>query len=288
MTELRLASRARLIVIALALVAGLAVGLWVAWIAWPVQVTNVDVTDLAGTATLIATTAPPTLTPTPTRTETRPPTLTLTPTLTLMPTAMRTPTRATTRVPTRTATRPPTLTRTSTPTLMPTAALTPTRTATARPPATATPIPAPVATTQWLPSFPSEWPGGAAYQSVAASVTPGQKYWHLAKAIFCDLNDKHDYHDYCMDLPGGPQGTSIYIKLIDASGNRINAPLLIDGNVSNEEQKSAGDMCDCNYTFITNSSAIQIGGAPSDKISGLSLPSNYHVRYFLTFQLITR
>jgi hypothetical protein len=309
MTELRLASRARLIVIALVLVGGLAVGLWAAWIAWSVLVTNVDATDLKGTPTLIATATAPTLTLTPPRTETLQPTLTLTPTPTLA-TTTATPTRTTTRMPTRTATRPPPPTRTLTPMLMPIATRTPIATLTpiatptpARaamvfPSATPTPIPAPVATTQWLPSFPSEWPGGAAYQPVVASVAPGQKYWRLSKALYCDINDQRND---CPNLPGGPLGTSIYIMLIDANGSRTSAPLLVtkeDGSLATASdigpEKSPDDPCNCNYTYGANQWAIQVGGAPSDKISGLGLYSvayklsNYHVRYFLTFQLITR
>ncbi|MCI0478856.1 MAG: hypothetical protein L0Y55_21650, partial [Anaerolineales bacterium] len=64
--------------------------------------------------------------------------------------------------------------------------------------------------------------------------------------------------------------------------------------------------------FLSNGWSIQVGGAPSvtvittpsakvsgtpsvrvssilsDKMSGLGLPGNRHVRYFLTFQLVTR
>ncbi|HEX7594565.1 MAG TPA: hypothetical protein VF429_10390, partial [Anaerolineae bacterium] len=46
MTHLQLGSRLLIAVIALGLIGGLLIGLWVGWIAQPVQITNVDVADL--------------------------------------------------------------------------------------------------------------------------------------------------------------------------------------------------------------------------------------------------
>ena len=110
--------------------------------------------------------------------------------------------------------------------------------------------------------------------------------------MFCDLKDKHDY---CQDLPGGGSGTSTYIILIDANGARTTAPLVVtksDGKTATPDdigvQKSAEDMCNCNYSFLSSGWLIQVGGAPSDKVSGMDLPTHYHVRYFVTFQLVTR
>ncbi len=320
MTELQVRSRGLLIVIAAGLIGGLIIGLWAGWIAWPVQVTNVDVIDLKPSAqdefivltasdyafdqnldrakerlaqlhdsqinsrlaamaqqsatqgkpyaaylaalavalgsidhdiALIATTATPTVTLTPVPTETG--TLTPTPTSTITPTATTTPTR------------------------------TPTR----RPVATATAKPAPIPATAWIPAYPAGWPGGVKYEP--AAVAPGQKFWRLVKAVYCDTNDEHDY---CQNLPGGPLGTNTYVSF--AGGG---APLSVvggDGTVLKLEPKSADDMCNCTYTFESNGFTIQVIGAPSDKLSGLALYSvkaglgNFHVRYFLTFQLVTR
>ncbi|MEW5721339.1 MAG: hypothetical protein AB1817_22115, partial [Chloroflexota bacterium] len=182
----------------------------------------------------------------------------------------------------------PTLTPPATPTWTPTPTITPTRTATRRP---LTPTPKPVPPTNWIPPL-AEWPSSAKYQDASGSVAAGQKYWRLVKAMFCDLKDKHDY---CRDLPGGESGTSTYIMLIDANGARTTAPLIVtkpDGKTATPDdvgiQKSAEDMCNCNYSFPSYGWLIQIGSAPSDKMSGLALPQNYHVRYFLTFQLVTR
>ena len=325
MTKLLVGSSLLFIVILIGLIGGLLVGLWVGWIAWPVQVTNVDVSDLKTSSqdeyivltasdyafdqnldrakqrlaqlhdpkindrlaalakqyaqegkpyatqvaalavalgstdnsiALIATTATPTITDTPTYTETPVPTDTSTPTLT--PVATKTPVPA----PTRTHTPRPT----------------------ARPRATATPEPAPVAGTDWLPAYPAEWPGGARYQP--ASVAPGQKYWHLAKALYCDI--KESRFD-CLNLPGGGEGIGVYVIL--AGGK---APLIIDGKPANLEDKSSDPQCQCTYELFPDGKTIQVGNFPSDAISGLALSSvkttipQTHVRYFLTFQLVTR
>ena len=328
---MQLGSRLLIVLAVLGLIGGLMIGLWAGWIAWPVQVSNVDVSDLksssqdeyvvliasdyafdqnlgraqqrlallhdskisvrmaglakeyasqdkpyaAGLAALavalgstdndlvlIATTATPTITNTP--------------------------------LPTRTPL--PSLTPIATSTIAATATLTPTHTPTRRPRATATPAPAPVAGTVWSPAFPAEWPGSAKY--APASVAPGQKYWHLVKALYCD---QEDTRNNCPNLPGGGKGTSIYVMLTSASGARASSPLIVtkaDGSRAGVDdmgpEKSATDMCDCNYAWEADGSTFQVDGAPSDKVSGLALYSvaykrdRFHVRYFLTFQLVTR
>jgi hypothetical protein len=322
--EVRLARRALPVIIAVFLTIGLAIGLWIGWMAMPVQITHVDVTDLKPSAqdeliVLIADTytydkdlegAQSRLSELKDKTvsvrvaaltkahaaqnqnsaanlaalaialgETDPQIALIAATVTPTPTTTPTPTQPPI----------PTLTPPATPTWTPTATLTPTRTPTRRP--TPTMTPKPIAPTNWIPPL-AEWPSAAKYQDVGGSVPPGQKFWHLAKAMFCDLKDKHDY---CQDLPGGGSGTSTYIMLIDANGARTTAPLIVtkaDGKTATPDdigiQKSAADMCNCNYSFLSSGWLIQVGGAPSDKISGLSLPQNYHVRYFLTFQSVTR
>lgn len=331
MTKLQIGSSLLIIVIVLGLIGGLLVGLWVGWIAWPVQISNVDVSDLKSssqdeyivltasdyafdqnldrakqrlaqlhdskindrldalakqyaqqdkpyaaqvaalaialgstddTVALIAKTATPTITNTPT------PTATSTPTLTPVPTETSVPT--------------PTFTHTPRPT--------------ARPRATATPKPAPVPATIWLPPYPSGWPSSAKIMPV--SVSPGQQYWHIVKALYCDQDDTRND---CPNLPGGGKGTSIYVMLLSPSGARTSAPLIVikpDGTHAGVAdigpEKSASDMCDCNYAWEADGSTIQVDGHPSDKISGLALYSvqyqrdRFHVRYFITFQLVTR
>jgi hypothetical protein len=193
-----------------------------------------------------------------------------------------TPTVTSTAVPTDTPT--PTLTPSVTPTFKPTATITPTRTATRRPVFSPTPKPAAMAPTVWLPAFPAEWPGGVRYEP--ANVAPGQKYWHLARALYCDIRDtRFD----CPNLPGGSDGIGIYVLLVNGK-----APLVLDGAPANLEDKSNDPYCQCTYELFPDGKTIQVGNFPSDKIGGLALSSvktkvpQTHVRYFLTFELVTR
>lgn len=188
----------------------------------------------------------------------------------------------------------PTLAPTITPTYTITTAITSspartaTRTRTPAPRATATtkpPVAQPVGGTVWLPTFPAEWPNGVQFQN--ANVSPGQKYWHLAQALYCDLRDmRFD----CGNKPGGVDGIGIYVSLIGGI-----APLLLNGSPANLEDKSLDAQCQCTYSLdFPNGQSIKIGNFPSDTISGLALNSvktqipQTHVRYFLTFQLVTR
>lgn len=198
--------------------------------------------------------------------------------------ATLTPTATPTPLPTHTSTATPVPSPTLTLTWTPTVTSTPTRTATRRPTVSPTPKPAALAPTLWLPDFPTEWPGGVRYEP--ANVAPGQKYWRLARALYCDIRDtRFD----CPNLPGGSDGIGIYVLL--ANGK---APLLLNGTPANLEDKSNDPHCQCTYELFPDGKTIQIGNFPSDKISGLALSSvktkipQTHVRYFLKFELVTR
>lgn len=324
MNKLWLGAGALVIVSVLGLSVGIAAGLWIGWVAWPVQITNVDIADLKGHAqeeyiALIAQAYA--YDPDLPRARERLAQLN-DPKITervaalaksyaaqddpaavplavlaaalgsrdaeiarLAATATPTPERVEgTLSPTPTETHAPTLTRIPTAAMTPTTRATPTRTATRRPSATATPKPVPAPATQWIPSFPAEWPGGVKFEP--ANVAPGQKYWHLARALYCDLEEtRFD----CPNLPGGSHGIGVWVTLVNGK-----APLILDGSPANLEDKSSDRECQCTYTLDFPGPAIQVGNYPSDKISGLALKSvrvpnpNTHVRYFLTFQLVTR
>lgn len=344
--------RVLLLVVVVGLVAGLGLGLVIAWLAWPAEVRNMDVVDLKassqddyivltasafafdkdvskarkrlsllGTDKLtsrlgdlarglslegrpeasyvaslamalgspdkdlaqIAATPMPTLTstPFPTAVSTR-----LVPTITPVSTLASMSTPAATTAP-----RAATATRTSLPRPSATdtrANPTATKTATPKPSPTTAP-PASISTaTQWIPDK-SQWPGGVSVSG--ASVAPGQKYWKLVKALYCDfLDDRNN----CANLPGGPEGWGVYVMIRDESGNRAEAPLLIGGSQSTDV-KSASDMCNCNYSVPITDSPFYLGNNPSDSLSGMGMVSvlrnwsaRAHVRYFLTFQLTTR
>lgn len=334
--EVKFAWRAFPIAIAFFLAVGAAIGLWIGWVGWPVQIANVDVTDLKLSAqdqmiVLVADTYA--YDQDLDRAKTRLGELkdknvgdrvaalakkfaaqnqssaanlanlaialgASDPEIALIA-ATVTPTPSLTPAPTE----PPiaTLTPPATPTWTPTATITPTRTATRRPAATPTRTLVPIPATAWLPNFPAGWPPGARFDAADTSkMTSGQKYWHLVKGTYCDLRDKHDY---CQNMPGGNDQEGVWVSLLDETGARTSAPLIVtkpDGSTAKTsdigEEKSASDMCDCNYSFFANGWPIQVGSPsndrssnpPSDRVSGLALPQNYHVRYFLTFQLVVR
>ncbi len=196
-------------------------------------------------------------------------------------------------------------TATRAPTDMPPATTAPTAAGVTRTPTRPRPTTAPTAKpvvvapppgTNWIPSFPSEWPGGASYQP--ANVSPGQKYWHLTQAVYCD---DRDTRNDCPNRPGGDIGTNIYVMIAGESGGRISAPLVVtknDGSTATVDdigpEKAADDPCNCNYAYLANNWPIKIGGYPSDVVSGLGLYSvrmklpQAHTRYFLWFRLMTR
>ena len=212
------------------LLVGIVVGLFIGWIAWPVQVVNVDLVDLRGSAqddyillvakayafeqnldkarerlallnrtqieddvaALAATyhESDPeyaylaNLAVALGSTKIKVAQVIATPRATSPPTASPVLNGA----PSPEATFTPTVTPTTTVTRTATLARTPTRTRTPAPRASATPKPPtalPIAGTNWLPAYPGEWPGGVYY--TPTSVAPGQKYWHLVEAIYCDI-----------------------------------------------------------------------------------------------------
>lgn len=329
MTELKLGARLLIIVATAGLVAGLITGLILGWLVWPVQVSNVDPTDLNASAqeeTIVLIANAYALDHDLPRAQTRLAQLndpkisdrlaalskkynsqknpdavnlarlavalgnndkqialiatTPTPTATITPTETATPTSV-----------PPTDTPTATPTFTPTIAHTPTKTPTRRPAATATPKPAAIAPTAWYPDYPGGWLAGVSVQP--ANVAPGQQYWHLVKAIYCDITETRfgctNTNDGWETLPGGPGTIGVWVKLIGGKD-----PLLLDGKVATLEDKSGDPQCKCTYTLDFPGPTIQVANHPSDKIIGAANASvkigfpNTHVRYFFTFQLVTK
>ncbi len=205
-----------------------------------------------------------------------------------------TPMRNSTFTPTRTRTSTATFTRTST---RPPATNTPLALATntPRPPPTA--LPKPPAVTEFDPPL-ANWPN-VYFEPV--QVAPGQPYWHLAKAIYCDAyseNDPRLRYFGCDQLPGGNAGTTIYVMTggadIDAIRGGVNygdRPDVIG------DKKSPGDMCQCTFAIFVSDYRLSVRGLPSDGIGGFCLCSrngsnipdgHAHVRYFLYFAIATR
>lgn len=225
----------------------------------------------------------------------------------IMLSATATPTNTPTNTATNTATDTGTPLPTNTPTFLPTPTpfLTipptprpPTKVPTARPAATSASAPGPAPSTVWEPADRGRWPGGVYF--VPANVAPGQGYWHLVKATYCDAfnNSNPHQHDFgCDEMPGGPAGTNIYVMTGGASIDVIKPDgTNVGGNPSIVgDKKSPKDICNCTYSFMDADYRISVAGAPSDAIGGFCMcsvnfgwGSRAHVRYFLYFQYITR
>lgn len=179
-------------------------------------------------------------------------------------------------------------------------------------PTQAAPAPAPV-TTEFIPDFPGGW--WEAVRFIPAQVTPGQQYWHLKYARYCDWAD-NDAHETCPGFPGGGMGTTIYVMTVDEAGSCITTPVtdtLNDGTdfpLTPDALKTIAYSwnpynfpCNQNYEkgMYGEGNDISVPGLPSDKITALSLCATHpppgvnpppcghaHVRYFLIFQRTTR
>lgn len=164
------------------------------------------------------------------------------------------------------------------------------------PTATITPTPSPVSPpppVNWEPSYPGGWPPGVYF--VPANVQPGEKYWHLVKAVYCDFVEENFG---CPDRPGNRSGTSIYvinggapIDVIRPDGANVGGDSTQIGDL-----KAATDSCECSWAFLVSDYRVSVAGAPSDAIGGFSLytvggnvlAGHAHVRYFLYFDYVTR
>lgn len=157
---------------------------------------------------------------------------------------------------------------------------------------TPTPIPPPPPVS-WEPGYPGGWPPGVYF--VPANVQPGEKYWHLVKAVYCDFVEENFG---CPDRPGNRSGTSIYvinggapIDVIRSDGANVGGDPTQIGDL-----KGPNDPCECSWTFLVSDYRVSVAGAPSDAIGGFSLytvggnvlAGHAHVRYFLYFDYITR
>jgi len=183
---------------------------------------------------------------------------------------------------------------------------------TAEPTATPAPVAAPV-TTEFTPPYPAGW--WNAIKFIPAQVSPGQQYYHLKYARYCDWVP-NDSYDTCQGFPAGIMGHSIYIMVVDENGNCITTDvndILNDGSkhpLTPDMLKKIeypwnpyGYACDKDYEkeMYGEGNDISVPGLPSDTITQLQLcatnpPAGHnpppcgraHVRYFLIFQRTTR
>ena len=119
---------------------------------------------------------------------------------------------------------------------------------------------------------------------IPAQVAHGQKFWRAVKVKFENIDESGSDH-------------TIYVKIVDEKGARVDGKKLqVTSDTSGEvypdqpNEKSADDMCDCNYNYPMYGDGYDvqiIDSIPSDKVGGMVMPMRRHVNYKITFQLTT-
>jgi hypothetical protein len=162
--------------------------------------------------------------------------------------------------------------------------------------------------TPLLPAFEPPFPEGWFHtvQFTPANVSPGEPYWRLVSALFCDVpKPGHEREESCPGYPGGNLDHTVYIVVLNEDGSCAE-------NVQVQHVINTGEMpplvtkhqtypwasCaeDWEWTMYGEASDFWVDGLPSDRIGGLVLNSpqlnwaehRAHVRYFLIFQRTTR
>ena len=216
------------------------------------------------------------------------------------PTATATATATATRTPTATLTPAPTATATSTPTFMPTPhggwpyrSFLPLIVAEPPPPATATSTPTRTPTiTATPPVSDVDWriPDFLHVSLVPASVSSGQIYWKLVRAIYQDETQSGGNHNVyyrledgdgqgllglyvCLGFPWQPyQDCSHYTEQrggLYPAGYAVDLPIWGTG---------------WNPANGPGPYSAWASGLPSDRVVGMGMPLNYHVNFLLTFR----
>jgi hypothetical protein len=115
----------------------------------------------------------------------------------------------------------------------------------------------------------------------ASGVGHGQKFWYVTRLKFENIDESGNDH-------------SIYVSILDENGKRTEAKLKLwgegSGDLPDPEQKTADDMCQCNYGIGMwgDGYGVQIVGQyPSDQVVGMVMPMRRHVNYRITYQLVT-
>ncbi len=212
-------------------------------------------------------------------------------------------TPAPTDVPTNTPA--PTQTGTAVPTKKPVVR---TPAAPANPQPTLGPTAAPQLMPDLVPQYPQFWWPDITF--TPASAAPGQQYWRLKWALFCDAGQTDNN---CGNLPGGTMDHSIYVAIQNPDGTCADATpahMTNDGKMVPMYKKQVAypwNSCattDWEWPMYGEGNDVWIDGMPSDRLSGMCMcnvttppgsPPGYHilqghahVRYFLIFQLATR
>lgn len=119
------------------------------------------------------------------------------------------------------------------------------------------------------------------FKIIPATVARGQKFWRITKVVFEDVAESGNGH-------------SIYVMLRDENGKRTEAKVKWwgegSGDMPDDPQKSADDVCNCNYALFMYGDGYGIRVAdqyPSDQATGMIMPMKRHVNYRIWYQLTT-
>lgn len=115
----------------------------------------------------------------------------------------------------------------------------------------------------------------------ATGVVHGQKFWRAISLKFEDISESGSDH-------------TIYVKIWDENGKRTGAKIKWwgegTGDQPDQPEKTADDVCDCNYGLFMFGDAYGVkitDQYPSDQVVGMIMPMRRHVNYKIIYQLTT-
>ncbi len=132
-----------------------------------------------------------------------------------------------------------------------------------------------------VPGSGKDLPHVNQFKLTPATVARGQKFWRITKVVFEDISESGNDH-------------TIYVMIKDESGKRAEVKLKWwgegSGDLPDQPQKSADDMCQCNYGLFMYGDGYGIkivDQYPSDQATGMIMPMRRHVNYRVYYQLTT-
>jgi CRP-like cAMP-binding protein len=142
-------------------------------------------------------------------------------------------------------------------------------------------LPPPEVDPRLVPGSGKDLPHVNNFKIIPATVASGQKFWRITKVVFEDVAESGNSH-------------SIYVMLRDENGKRTEAKIKWwgegSGDMPDDPQKSADDVCNCNYALYMygDSYGVMVSDQyPSDKATGMLMPMKRHVNYRIWYQLTT-
>jgi len=148
-------------------------------------------------------------------------------------------------------------------------------------PPPAPPLPPPEIDPRLVQGSGKDLPHVNHFKLIPATVARGQKFWRITKVVFEDVAEANNGH-------------SIYVMIRDESGKRTEAKVKWwgegSGDMPDDPQKSADDVCNCNYALFMYGDGYGVRIAdqyPSDQATKMIMPMKRHVNYRVYYQLTT-